>query len=103
MITISYVNLLLTVLTLCAVAVAAAVVIGINRARVTMSRLDTTLLRLEALLPEVGRLSREAEETLRSVHELSQIAGEIRAAMRQASAVIMGAKAGLTALTRGRA
>lgn len=132
MVTITYADLLLTVLTICAVAVSVAVVVGINRARATLARLDVTLVRLEGLLPEVGRLSREAEQALRSVHGLTDTAGEIardvesvasetrqmalpmireladqvaaiHTVMRQASAVIAGAKAGLAALGRSRA
>jgi len=66
MITVSYVDLLLTVLTACALASTVALVLGMIRARATMARFDALLSRLEPLVPEVDRLSREAEEALRS-------------------------------------
>ena len=127
MITISYVDLLLTVLTACAVASTVALVSGIARARTLASRLDAILLRLEPLLPEVERLSREAEETLRAVrdlsrtadaiahdvervtsetsrealpliHEFAEEARAVRMAIRHLVALVVGAKVGLAAL-----
>ena len=131
MITISYVDLLLTALTVCAVVLTGAVVLGINRAHRLASRVDRVLTRLEPLLPELDRLSREAEETLRSVRAVSDAAGEIasdvdrvtsaasraalplideiaveaeavRNALRHVSALAAGARAGFAALARGR-
>jgi hypothetical protein len=131
MITITYVELLLTVFAACAVISTVALVIGIARARNTMARVDGLLARLEPLLPEVDRLSREAEEALRSVRELSEKAGVIavdvesvtsearraalplihdlaeqtaalRVAMRHLIALGVGAKAGLVALARSK-
>jgi len=131
MITISYVDLLLTALTVCAVVLTGAVVLGINRAHRLASRVDQVLTRLEPLLPELDRLSREAEETLRSVRAVSDAAGEIasdvdrvtsaasraalplideiaveaeavRNALRHVSALAAGARAGFAALARGR-
>lgn len=131
MITMSYGDLLLSILTLCAVAATMAFVFGIARARITLGRFDSLLVRLETLVPEVDRLSREAEDALRSVRELSDTAGEIardvesvasetrqaalpllhelagqaeaaRLALRQVMALAVGAKAGLAALARSR-
>lgn len=131
MITISYVDLLLTVLTVCAVVLTVALVIGINRAHRLAARVDHVVARLEPLLPELDRLSREAEETLRSVRAVSDAAGVIagdvdrvtsaasraalplideiaveaeavRNALRHVSAIAAGARAGFAALARGR-
>lgn len=131
MITITYVDLLLTVVTGCAIASTVALIIGLARARNTMTRVDSLLSRLEPLLPEVDRLSHEAEEALRSVRRLSDTAGEIardvesvssetrrtalplihdfaeqtaalRVAMRHLVALSVGVKTGLAALSRSR-
>lgn len=131
MITITYVDLLLTVLTVCAVASTVALVTGIQRARALAARMEAVLSRLEPLLPEVDRVAREAEETLRSVRSLSETAGDIardvesvssetrraalplireladeamavRLALRHLAALVVGAKAGLAALARSR-
>lgn len=131
MITITYVDLLLTILTGCGFAATVALIMGVGRARVLAARLDDLLARVEPLLPQVERLAREAEETLRSVRAVSATAGDIardvervtsetsRAAMplirdladeakalhmalRHVSALAAGAKAGIAALARGR-
>jgi len=131
MITISYVDLLLTVLTACAVASTVALLSGVSRARSLAARLESLLLRLEPMLPEINRLSHEAEETLRSVRDLSQTADSIahdvehltaetsraatpliqelaveaealRLALRHLAALVVGAKVGLAALAGGK-
>ena len=131
MITIAYADLLLTVLTGCAVVATVAMIFGTLRARTTMGRVDSLLARLETLAPEVDRLSREAAAALRSVRALSDTAGEIarevedvtsetrraalplihdlaseaeaaRMAFRHLAALAVGAKAGLATLGRGR-
>jgi methyl-accepting chemotaxis protein len=131
MITITYVDLLLTVLTACAVASTLALVFGMRQARSTMARVDSLLTRLEPLLSEVDRLSHEAEEAFRSVRELSNSAGEIardvesvtsetrrvalplihdladqtaalRVAMRHLVALSVGVKTGLSTLARSK-
>lgn len=131
MITITYVDLLLTILTACAVAATVALIVLAGRTRSLATRLEAVLTRVEPLLPEVERLSREAEDTLRAVRDVSATAGDIardvervtsetsRAAMplirdladeakalhmalRHVSALAVGARAGITALARGR-
>lgn len=131
MITITYVDLLFLVLTVCAIVSTVALVIGVTRARRTMSRLDSLLARVEGSLPEADRLAREAEEALRSVRELSNTAGNVardvegvtsetrravlplvhelaeqttaaRIAMRQLLALAVGIKAGLAALSKNK-
>jgi uncharacterized protein (DUF2252 family) len=131
MITITYVDLLLTVLTACAVASTVALVRGMSRAGTMAARVEQLLTRVEPMLPELDRLARETEETLRSVREVSSTAGDIardvdrvtseaskaalplireladearalRMALRHVSALAVGAKAGIAALARGR-
>ncbi len=131
MITITYVDLLYLVLTVCAIVSTVALVIGITKARRTMARLDSLLARIEGSLPQADRLAREAEEALRSVRELSNTAGNVardvegvtsetrravlplvhelaeqttaaRIAMRQLLALAVGIKAGLAALSRNK-
>ncbi len=131
MITISYVDLLLLVLTVCALASTVALVGGVASARRTMARLDSLLSRIEAGLPEGNRLVREAEEALRSVRQLSDSASDIardvggvtseakraalplihelaeqstaaRIALRQLLALAVGMKAGLAAFSRNK-
>lgn len=131
MITIAYTDLLLTVLTVCAVILTVAVVAGVIRARATLRRLDRLMLRSEALLPEVARLADEATEAVQSVHEIADRTGGMardleivtaeardvalpvlrelqeqvsmfRSGLRHASALIVGAKAGLSALARSK-
>jgi len=131
MITITYVDLLYLVLTVCAIVSTVALVIGITKARRTMARLDSLLARIEGSLPQADRLAREAEEALRSVRELSNTAGNVardvegvtsetrravlplvhelaeqttaaRIAMRQLLALAVGIKAGLAALSKNK-
>lgn len=131
MFNIGYVEVLLTVLTVCAVVVTAVLVAGITQARRTLAALDLTLERVTPLLPELERLSRETEETLRSVRELSRTAGDIardvgrvtsetrraalplidelgtqakavRMLLRHLTALAAGTRAGLAVLARGK-
>lgn len=130
MITISYEDLLLTVLTACAVGVTVAVIAGTLRLRTTLTRVDDFLYRAGALLPEIDRVSVEVEHTLQSVRRLSdraeQIAEDVETmtsrtrestlplleelgsqvevavgALRHLGALLAGARAGLSALSRG--
>lgn len=132
MVTIRYVDLLLTVLTVCGVGVTVALVVGVLRLRTTLVRVDDFLLRLGALLPEIDRVSVEAEHTLQSVRRLSDRAEEIASdvesmtsetraatlpllrelgsqvelaagALRHLTALLVGARAGLAALGRSGA
>lgn len=132
MITISYVDLLLTVLTGCAVGVTIALIVGTLRLRTTLARVDEFLYRAGALLPEIDRVSVEVEHTLQSVRRLSdraeEIAGDVESmtsqtreaalpllkelgtqvgiavsALRHLAALVAGTKAGLAALGRSGA
>lgn len=131
MITITYVDLLLLVLTVCAIASTVALIMGVVGARRTMTRVDSLLGRIEGSLPEADRLARETEEALRSVRQLTETAAGIardvesvtsetrrallplvhdlaeqttaaRIAMRQLLALAVGIKAGLAALSKGK-
>lgn len=132
MITIRYVDLLLTILTGCAVGVTIALIVGVARLRGTLARVDAFLARASALVPEIDRVSVEVEHTLQSVRRLSdraeQIAGDVEAmtsqtreaavpllkelgtqvelavrTLRHLAALLAGAKAGLAAMGRSGA
>lgn len=131
MITISYVDLLFLVLTVCAIASTAALILGVVGARRTMAHLDTVLVQIEAGMPEADRVARETEQALRSVRQFADTAGGIardmesvtsetrravlplvqdlgeqaaaaRIALRQLVAVAVGLKAGIAAFSKDR-
>ena len=131
MVTIQYSDLLFTVITISVVCVSIAVVIGMLRLRLVLQRVDHVMQEAETLAPSLDRLLQESEKTLRATRQLSERATDIaedvetlttetrRAAaplirelghhadnaiipLRQLSALIVGAKAGLAAFGRDR-
>jgi ABC-type transporter Mla subunit MlaD len=131
MVTIQYSDLLFTVITISVVCVSIAVVIGMLRLRLVLQRVDRVMQEAETLAPSLDRLLQESEKTLRATRQLSERATDIaedvetlttetrRAAaplirelghhadnaiipLRQLSALIVGAKAGLAAFGRDR-
>lgn len=131
MITVEYGDLLLTVLTICAVVLTVAIASIALRVRRAISRLDAPVAKLDHLLPELERLAQEAGPTLRSLRALSESAGAVvddvgtvttrtreaalplirelsssveatQEVLRHLSAFAVGAKVGLSALHRIR-
>lgn len=127
MVTISYGNVLLTMLFLCAVVLTVGALIALFRMASAAGRLERLIDRVE---PDVDDVLREGRETLRSAREVIDraeliaddveavtsetrkvavplvwdVAGTVNDAMgplRHLSALLVGARAGLSALARG--
>lgn len=127
MVTISYSSLLLTILVLCALTLTAGVLIALFRIAATAARLERWIDRIE---PDLDDVLREGRQTLHSASEVVdraeliaddletltsetrkaalplvwEVAGTVSDAMgplRQLSAIVAGARAGLSALARG--
>lgn len=127
MLTIQYTDLLLTILTLCGVTLTVAVVGAAVRARRLAARLDRVLDQIEPRLPRLGddleatvqSTRRVAESAGRISDDLEAVSGETRQAampaigrmadavenvtepLRHLSALVTGARAGLSALGGG--